>query len=371
MNHSTCSTIELPNVLTKMSVEVPTAVGLDLSDECSHFCVRRGDGLQIEAGKVFMVNEDLSKLFTKWKGCRLVIEAGCHSPWVGRLGRTCGMEVIVANPRQVDLISKSNSKTDANDAALLARLAVTPELLSPIIHRSKQAQSHLAVVRSRDVAVRTRTGLINHVRGTLKSSGFRAPSASSKSFGGRVSASIPSELQAALLPIVCLLKTVNEQIKMFDKEIERLGQEEYPVTQLLRQIAGVGPVASLTFVLTVDDPTRFTNTREVGAYVGLVPKKKSSGESDPQLHITKAGDREMRRLLVLCANYILGRQGPDCDLKRFGMKIAGDGTSKIAKKKARVAVARKLAVLMLHLWKTGEVYDPLYLAKQREQAVAI
>ena len=371
MAHSTGSTIELPRTPTSMSVELPTALGLDLSDVVSHFCVKRGDGRQLEVGEVQMAREDLSKVFTKWKGCRLVIEAGCHSPWVGRLGAECGMEVIVANPRQVELISKSNRKTDVNDAALLARMAVTPELLAPIVHRSQQAQAHLAVLRSRDVVVRTRTGLINHVRGVLKSSGFRAPSASAESFGRRVLGYIPSELAAALLPIVNLIKAANDQIKAFGKEIARLCKEEYPVTQLLQQIPGVGPVASLTFALTIDDPDRFTNTRSVGAYLGLVSRKRSSGESDPHLHITKAGDREMRRLLVLCANYILGRFGPDCDLKRFGMKIVGDGTNKIAKKRARVAVARKLAVLMLHLWKTGEVYDPFYLAKKRGQAVAI
>jgi transposase len=207
--------------------------------------------------------------------------------------------------------------------------------------------------------------MINHARGVLKSHGHRAPSVSPECFGTRAAASIPPELTAALKPMLELINAVSKQVKSYDKEIVRLGTEQYPVVHVLQQISGVGPILSLTFVLTLENPWRFESGRQVSAFVGLVPRKKSSGKSDPQMHITKAGDRELRRLLVLAANYILGRFGPDCDLRRFGMKIAGSGTDKAAKKRARVAVARKLAVLMHHLWRTGEIYDPLYMAKKR------
>ena len=182
---------------------------------------------------------------------------------------------------------------------------------------------------------------------------------------------MPRELEAALKPILRLIEELNAQIRQFDQQIARLGRECYPVTQLLQQIPGVGPIGSLAFVLTVEDPKRFQSARDVGAYLGLVPRKKSSGNSDPQMHITKAGDQPMRRLLVLSANYILGRFGPDCDLRRFGQRIVGNGTDKIAKKRARVAVARKLAVLMHHLWRTGEVYDPFHSAKKRGEPVPV
>jgi transposase len=369
MANSTAST---PPHSTHMSVNLPTTLGLDLSDRQSHFHVQQGDGRTIATGKVAMEREDLAKLFEEWKGCRLVIEAGGHSAWVGRLGRECGMEVMVANPRQLELITKSDRKTDPADAKTLAGVGRSnPELLAPISPRSKEAQAHLAVLRARNEAVRVRTGLINHVRGVLKSHGHRAPSASPECFGGRAAASIPAELTAALMPMMKLIDGVNMQIKSYDKEIDRLGKQQYPITQLFQHISGVGPIVSLSFVLTIDDPKRFASGREVGAYLGLVPRKKSSGKSDPQMHITKAGDREMRRLLVLSANYILGRFGPDCDLRRFGMKIVGAGTDKTAKKRARVAVARKLAVLMHHLWRTGEVYDPLYLAKKRGESLPV
>lgn len=346
------------------TVQVPTTIGLDLSDRVSHFCALGGDGRVVETGKVQSQRAALSVLFERWKGCRLVIEAGGHSPWISRLGKECGLEVVVSNPRRVELISKNDRKTDRTDAELLARLGRSDlELLSPITHRSLEAQSHLAVRDARNAAVGARTALINFVRGKLKSSGGRAPKCSPECFDRRALAAIPAELEPAVRPMLLLIEQINWQIKGFDRELQRLCDERYPVTKLLRQVPGVGPIVSLSLVLTIDDAKRFKG-REVGAYLGLVPRKKSSGQSDPKLHITKAGDREMRRLLVLAANYILGRFGPDCDLRRFGRKLCADGSS-ANKKRARVAVARKLAVLLHRLWTNGECYDPLYLAKKR------
>lgn len=346
------------------TVRIPTTMGLDLSDRVSHFHVLRGDGRTLETGKVRTQREDLSELFERWKGCRVVIEAGGHSPWISRLASVMGVEMIVGNPRQLELLSQNDRKTDRSDAEILARAGkYDVELLSPVTHRSAQAQAHLAVRDARDQAVTMRGMLINFVRGKLKSVGSRAPSCSPECFAKRVPICIPAELELALRPVLRLIEQVNQEIKGFDREIERLCEELYPATKLLQQIPGVGPIVSLAFVLTIDDPKRF-KSRAVGPYLGMVPRKKSSGESDPKLHITKAGDHAMRRLLVLSANYILGRFGPDCDLRRFGKKIEANG-SPANKKRARVAVARKLAVLMHRLWKTGELYDPLYLANQR------
>jgi len=369
MAHSIAS---VSTITRHTSVELPTTMGLDLSDRLSHFHVQLGAGRRLATGKVATTRESLSPLFESWKGCRLVIEAGGHSPWVSRLGQECGMEVVVANPRRVELISKSDRKTDRTDAETLAELGRSnPKLLAPITHRTKEAQAHLAVQRARNEVVRVRTGLINHVRGVLKSHGHRAPSVSPESFGRRAVVSIPLELTTALKPMLELIEMVNARIQAYDQEIKRLGLEHYPVVQLLQKIPGVGPIVSLGFVLTLDDPKRFERAREVGAYLGLVPRQKSSGKSKPQMHITKAGDREMRRLLVLAANYILGRFGPDCDLRRFGLRIMGAGNDKLAKKRARVAVARKLALLMHHLWRTGEVYDPFHLAKKRGEPLPV
>lgn len=367
MTHPTAANATSATILT--SVQLPTTIGLDLSDRDSHFHVMRGDGVTLETGKVASEHGALRELFARWKGCRLVIEAGGHSPWISRLGKDCGLEVVVANPRRVELISKSDKKCDRTDAETLARLGKSDiELLAPIRHRSKEAQEHLAVQRSRNLAVGTRTMHINSVRGVLKSHGYRAPSCAPQCFAARVRPKIPAELEPALGLILDLIVKTDVALKAYDKKLECLGKERYPVTQLLQGVKGVGPIVSLAFVLTLDDPKDFKG-RDVGAYLGLVPRQQSSGASAPQLHITKAGDRELRRLLVLAANYILGRYGPDCDLRRFGLRIAGDGGDKKAKKRARVAVARKLAVLLHHLWKTGAVYDPFYLAKKRGEPV--
>jgi transposase len=364
-------TVPAPTIPTMTSVQLPTTVGLDVSDQISHFHVLRGDGWTLDKGKVANTRDDLAVLFERWKGCRLVIEAGGHSPWMSRWAKTCGMEVVVANPRRVEAISKSNTKSDRTDAHMLAEIGRTSlELLAPIQHRSEQAQSDLCVLRARDELVRSRTGMINHVRGVLKSNGHRVPSCSAESFGKKASTEIPRELELGLRPVLQMIVSLTATIAGLDKQIERLCSERYPITQVLRQIGGVGPVVALTFVLTLDDPARFRRAREVGPYLGLVPRTKSSGDSNPQLRITKAGDRSMRRLLVIAANFILGRYGPDCDLRRFGLKMIGAGNDKRAKKRARVAVARKLAVLMHHLWRSGEVYDPLHRAKARGELAA-
>jgi transposase len=353
------------------TVQLPMTLGLDLSDQESTFHLLRGDGATLEIGKVANKKPALSKLFERFRGCRLVLETGTQSSWIAKLGTSCGMDVLVANSRRVALISKSDRKTDRSDAHLLAEMGRTnPGLLSPVTPRSDEAQIGLCVLRARDAAVTMRTSLVNHVRAVLKTHGLRAPSSSPEAFVKKAASSIPAHLAAGLGPLMALIEASTREIARLDKEIEQLCTE-HPATALLRQIGGVGPVVSLTFVLTLDDPARFKSGRDVGAFVGLVPRKKSSGDSDPQLRITKAGDRQLRRLLVIAANYILGCHGPDCDLRRFGSRLAGDGNDRIDKKKARVAVARKLAVLMHHLWRSGEVYDPLYLAKKRgELAVA-
>ena len=344
-------------------------VGLDLGDRHSHFCVLDPVGVPREQGKVAMFAKDLTAFFQRVAPARLVLEVGGQSPWVSRLAQTAGLEVIVANPRRVQLITRNERKNDRTGAELLARLGrVDPKLLSPVQHRSAQCQADLAVNRARDVAVASRTALINHVRGAIKSYGQRLPTCSADSFHKRVLTHLPVELVPALTPTVQLIGQVSDQIQSFDAQIERLAEERYPATKLLRQVSGVGPVTALCFVLTLDNPARVSHSRQVGPFLGLVPRTHDSGASTPQLRITKAGDPALRRLLVIAANYILGPFGPDCDLRRFGQELAAQG-GKNGRKRAKVAVARKLAVLLHHLWKTGEVYDPLYLAKKRGEVV--
>jgi transposase len=301
---------------------------------------------------------------------RVVVEAGPRSPWISRLLDELGHEVIVANARMVALIHKNPKRRDPVDAESLARLGrVDPKLLWPIEHRSAEAQADLGVVRTRDVVVRARTALINHVRGAVKSFGGRIPRCSAEAFSAKAGEHIPEPLREGLESILETIAGLSRQIRYFDKQIDALCDERYPETAVLRQIKGVGPVTALTYRLVLGDPHRFPNSRAVGAYLGLTPRHRDSGEFEPELRITKAGDELLRRSLVLAARYILGPFGPDTDLRRWGLDyIRRSGDSKTSKNKAAVAVARKLAVLLHRLWITGEVYEPLRSEASRSRA---
>jgi transposase len=207
--------------------------------------------------------------------------------------------------------------------------------------------------------VRNRSSQINHVRGIVKSFGERLPSCSTESFHKKVVLHIPELLQETIGPILVLIAQITSQIKEFDKEIEKISKERYPETELLRQVKGVGPLTALAFILTIESPDRFATSRQVGSYLGLTPRRDQSGETDKQLRITKAGSSFLRKLLINSAQYILGPFGVDCNLQRFGLRLASRG-GKNAKRKAVVAVGRKLSVLLHRLWKFGEIYNPLY-----------
>jgi transposase len=341
-------------------------VGLDLGDKYSYLCVLDTDsGELVEEGRLRTTPEDLRRRFDSEEQLQVAIEVGTHSSWVNRILEGLGHEVLVANPRKTRLIYGDKRKTDKLDAQKLARLArVDPKLLYPIEHRGEESQAHLALIHSRDALIRSRTQLINHVRGTVKSFGARLPKCSAQSFHKKVADRLPSELAEALEDVVETIASLTERIRDYERRIEQLCKENYPQeTGLLRQVpGGVGALTSLTFVLTLEDPRRFAKSRAVGAYLGLVPGKNQSGESDPGERISGEGDEMLRRLLVGSAHYILGPFAPDSDLRRPGEKIAEHG-GKNAKKRAIVAVARKLAVLLHHLWVNGEVYQPLHSAQ--------
>ena len=349
----------------------PLTAGLDLGDKYSYLCLLDTEGGEvIEEGRVRTTPEALRRRFASERPLRVAIEAGTHSPWVSRLLEECGHEVLVANARKVQLIYANKRKTDEVDAENLARLArLDPKLLYPLKHRGEDSQAHMAIVRSREALVSARTQQVNHVRGAVKSFGGRLPKCPARSFHKRAAEHIPQALMPALGPILEQIGSLTERIRDYDRQLETISEERYPETKLLRQVEGVGALTALTFVLTLEDPHRFEKSRSVGPYLGLVPASDQSGDRDPQKRISKEGDEMLRKLLVSCAHYILGPFGKDSDLRRHGEKIASRG-GKNAKKRAAVAVARKLSVLLHHLWVTGEVYDPLYNAHRRTQQEA-
>jgi transposase len=337
----------------------PVTIGMDLGDKTSRYCVLNQQGEVIREGSVATSRKALTQLFGAKQRCRIAVEVGTHSPWVSRLLKSLGHEAIVANARQVKLISQSSRKDDKLDARMLARLArVDPELLRPLRHRGEQAQCDLLAIRVRAALVEARTGLANAARGFAKAAGERLPACDADILGTGTLRGLPEELQRRLRPLLELVETLTAKIKESNASLEQIARKDYPETQLLQQVSGVGTLIALTFVLTLEDPGRFARSRDVGCYVGLRPKRGDSGQSQPQLRITKEGDRYLRQLLVQGAHYILGHWGPDTDLKRWGMKLSARG-GKNAKKRAIVAVARKLAILLHRLWVTGEVYQPL------------
>jgi len=343
-------------------------VGLDLGDKFSYITIVDQDGEMIEETRLPTTKASFQRKFSTLQPCRIAMEVGAHSRWASYLLTELGHDVLVANARKLRAIYHNPRKGDRADAETLARLArLDPELLSPFHHRSPKAQADLAVLRSRDAIVRCRTLLINHARDIVKASGSRLPSCTADSFAHKVALDIPEPLRPALDPVLDTIASLTQQIKSYDQKVEELCSERYPETKLLRQISGVGPLTSLAFILTLEKPERFRRSREVGPAVGLVPRRDQSGDHDPQLRITKTGNSYLRRLLVSSAQYMMGPFGPDCDLRRWGLKLAERG-GKNAKKRAVVAVARKLAILLHRLWKTGEIYDPFYLARKHDQA---
>ena len=344
---------------------VTATVGLDLGDRRSHVCVlEEREGGLVERFEVATTPEGLRARFEGRARSRVVLEACGPSPWVSRLLTALGHEVFVANTRRLALISQSDRKTDRHDAETLAQLGRSGlQLLGrPVMHRGLREQQHLEVIKARDALVRCRTALINHVRGALKSLGSRAPACTAEAFDRKAATAVPPEVRAALEPVLAQVGALTAAIRRYDKQIEEVAPREYPITGLLRKVNGVGPLTSLAFVLVLGDPTRFRHSRCVGPYLGLAPAAQQSGQRDPQLGITKAGNPYLRRLLVGSAHYILGPFGEDSALRRYGLALCGRGGPN-AKRRAVVAVARKLAVLLHRLWATGEVYEPLRKAR--------
>lgn len=334
-------------------------IGLDLGDRFTEGRVLNGVGEVIEAFRVRTTESALFARLVSLPPSRVVLEVGTHSPWVSRTAARAGHEVIVANPRRVRLIAENDSKSDGVDAELLARLGrVDPSLLKPIVHRGVQAQRDRMLIQTRDGLVRARTQLVNQVRGFAKALGTSLPASSTEAFPQRVRGATTKDLFPGLERLLGTIEQLTKTIREMDAEIERLCHERYSETALMRQVPGVGAITALYFVLTIEDPSRFAKSRSVGAYLGLRPRQRDSGEQRPQLRITKAGDRLLRSLLVRCAHYILGPFGPDTDLRRAGLRMAERGGS-AAKKRAIVATARRLAVLLHRLWVTAEAYEPL------------
>jgi len=337
---------------------------MDLGDTESVVCVLDADGSVVRSCTVETDLLAMSRFFKRFddrESITVAMECGTHSPWISDLLESLSFQVLVGNARKLRVIWDTDNKYDERDAEMLARIArFDPQLLRAIRHRGTRAQMDLATLKARDVLVKSRTSMINALRGIVKSAGDRLPSCSSESFAKKVAPHIPPALRPASRPLLSAISALTKQISAYDRYTEKLCNERYPETERLRAVQGVGPITALAFVLTLDRPERFKRSRGVGPYLGLVPRRDQSGQIDKPLPITKAGNTQVRRLLVGAANYIMGPFGPDCDLRRFGLRLAGRGGT-VSRRKAKTAVARKLAVLLHHLWvDPQEQYEPFH-----------
>lgn len=365
MKHATTRSASEPS-----PTSIPAlTIGIDVGDRRSHACVVDRSRTPLEE---FSFETNALRLCRKLRRepCQVILEVGPHSRWMQRSLEELGHTVRVVDARKIQLISRGNLKTDQRDARTLAQLgAGVPELLGDIRHRSDQAQADLTVLLTRDHFVQLRTATINRIRGVLKASGVKVPRMSTQAFHRCVGELVPVALQPGIVPLLEELKSLHQRIRSLDKEVDSMAGR-YPAVAKLSAVSGVGNLTALAFVLSLDEPRRFKKSREVGPFVGLTPRKHASGETDPQLSITRSGNPFLRRILVQAAHYILGPFGPDCLLRRHGKRIVERG-GKHAKKRAAVAVARKLAVLLHRLWVSETPYDPWYRSKDAPPAAEV
>lgn len=351
--------------------EIVEVIGLDVGDRRSVAVIMAVDSNDIqETVKVETNPAALAEWLATRPPSRVVFEVGTHSPWIEEVVEAEGHEAVVANARKLQLISQNHHKGDRADGEILARLGrADASLLSPIQHRSRAARRVRALLHARELLIGQRRDLVNHCRGVVKSWGTRLPSCSPQAFPSKAAPAVPDELAMALDPLVEQIAQLSQRIAAMDRKVEELGKNEWPSTKGSRQVGGIGPLTSLCFAVTIEDPHRFERNRNVGSYVGLAPGRGQSGEWDPELPITCRGDRLLRSLLVQAAHYILSERGEDSELRAWGLELVERGGSG-AKQKAVIAVARKLAVLMLSLWKSGADYDPWYQTRRRAERLA-
>ena len=333
-------------------------IGMDMGDKNNKAVILDPEGKELERIEVACTPEAITKFLARYPGALLAIETGTHCRWVSRIGIEHGHRVLVGNARKLRVIWDTSRKNDWRDAEMLARIArLDKSLLHPVKLRDDQDQKLFRLVKARDILVKSRTSIVNQIRGFCKSEGVRLKKCSSESFGN-LADSVPVVLVPVVRPLFSALNEISIRVKRYDKLIQRtLQQQRSEDTELLDSIAGVGPVTTAGFLAVVGDPEVFGDARDIGPFLGLTPRQDQSGDTDKQLRISKEGNQMVRRLLVTSANYIMGPFGKDSDLRRHGMRIAERG-GKNAKKRAKVAVARKLAVVMLALLKSRTPYKP-------------
>jgi transposase len=343
---------------------VSNVIGLDLSLKTAQAAVLDPGGELVLETTIQATETGLRRFFANQPSSLVVVETGGTSAWVARLAKEAGHEVLVAQSRKIKMISESSRKTDRTDALTLARLARSDlELLHPVRHRSEPTQRGRALLRVRLCLIRQRTEAVNVVRGVLRGFGHRTRTGSAGRFTERIAKlDFPAELRAVVTPLCQTIDHLSVQLESVDRSIDALA-ELLPVVELLKTVPGVGQLIATSFALCIEDPDRFEKARDVGAFLGLTPRLHQSGTVMRSGGVTKEGDGEMRRLLVQGAHVLLNCKR-DSDLRRWGLKLK----QRIGTKKATVAVARKLAVILLVMWRDGAAFEPLVSNRMQGEA---
>ena len=333
-------------------------IGMDLGNRKHTVCALDQTGNVLWRKDVANTPEALKPFFEENAGATVAMETGLCCRWVSALAKSCGCDALVGNARKLAAIWQSKQKNDENDALLIAKLArADRELFHPVELRDDERHEMVQIIELREVAVSQRTQAVNSVRGLCKAHGVFIPKCDASCFHKVAADAIPDGMAWKFKPMLRHLKEVAATIKRYDAMLEEYAQKHFKEeVELLRTVPGVGPITSCAFVALIADPGRFGSARDAGAYFGLTPGQDKSGDKDAPKHITKTGSALMRHLLVTAANHILRASSPDTALKRHGERICARG-GKVARRKAKTAVARKLAVVMLAMLKSGKAYD--------------
>ena len=331
-------------------------VGLDVSMEVTSVCVLDGDGELVWRGIASSTPEAIAAVVAERApdAVRVVLESGPLSHWHWHGLRALGVPVVCIDARHAHgVLSARLNKTDANDAEGLAQLARSGWYREVLV-KSGHAHHDRALLAARERLVKMKRDIENQVRGHLKVFGLLIGKVASGGYEARVrelTADAPA-LAAVMAPLLAVRRTLLREYNVLHKQLLAVVKES-AVCRLLMSHPGIGPVTSLAFAAVVDEPARFAKSSSVGAYLGLTSRRWQSGEVDWSGRISKRGDGMVRSLLYEAANVLLSRVKRNCPLKAWGLRLK----KRIGARKAKVAVARRMAVNLHRMWLDGTDFD--------------
>ncbi len=325
-------------------------VGMDVSLKETSICVVDDSGEIVSEGTVISEPEAIAGFIEeKADGAkRIGLETGPTSTWLWHELRALGLPVICIDARHAKAaLSMQINKSDRNDAVGLARIMQCGWYKEVQVKRLSCHEIR-AVLNSRAQLVKIKRDLENQIRGLLKNLGLRIGKAGGNVFSHRVEELVADQslLQEAVRPLLAVRESVRREIADLHRKLLGLAREDEDIRRSMT-VPSIGPITALAFHSAIDDPTRFRRSRSVGAYVGLTPRRHASGEVDWSGRISKCGDRMLRTYLFEAAGVLLTRVPQWCKLKAWGHRL----WKRIGFKKAKIAVARRLAVILHRMWR--------------------